>query len=103
MVLRPQTAQRTRTPLSRWPLVDEILILLPVVVVIGTEPTKAIWIVAFAIGASVVVIPYLFFMGDGASTTIPLVLAMTYGEGRRGTRTPSDRNTARTLVRPSST
>jgi VIT1/CCC1 family predicted Fe2+/Mn2+ transporter len=32
--------------------------------------------VAFAIGASVVVIPYLFFMGDGASTTIPLVLAV---------------------------
>jgi len=33
--------------------------------------------IAFAIGASVVVIPYLFFMGDGASSTIPLVLAMT--------------------------
>jgi VIT1/CCC1 family predicted Fe2+/Mn2+ transporter len=32
--------------------------------------------VAFAIGASVVVIPYLFFMGTGASTTIPLVLAV---------------------------
>lgn len=32
--------------------------------------------IAFAIGASVVVIPYLFFMGDGASTTIPLVLAI---------------------------
>jgi len=32
--------------------------------------------VAFAIGASVVVIPYLFFMGDGASTTIPLALAV---------------------------
>ena len=32
--------------------------------------------VAFAIGASVVVIPYLFFMGEGASTTIPLVLAV---------------------------
>jgi len=33
--------------------------------------------VAFAIGASVVVIPYLFFMSPGASTTIPLVLAIT--------------------------
>jgi VIT1/CCC1 family predicted Fe2+/Mn2+ transporter len=33
--------------------------------------------VAFAIGASVVVIPYLFFMAPGASTTIPLVLAIT--------------------------
>ena len=32
--------------------------------------------VAFAIGASVVVIPYLFFMGPDASTTIPLVLAV---------------------------
>ena len=32
--------------------------------------------VAFAIGASVVVIPYLFFLGDGASTTIPLALAI---------------------------
>jgi len=32
--------------------------------------------VAFAIGASVVVIPYLFFMGEGASTTVPLVLAV---------------------------
>lgn len=32
--------------------------------------------VAFAIGASVVVIPYLFFMGEGASTTIPLVIAV---------------------------
>ena len=32
--------------------------------------------VAFAIGASVVVLPYLFFMGTGASTTIPLVLAV---------------------------
>lgn len=31
---------------------------------------------AFAIGASVVVIPYLFFMGTDASTTIPLVLAV---------------------------
>ena len=34
--------------------------------------------VAFAIGASVVVIPYLFFMGTGASTTIPLVLAVAF-------------------------
>jgi VIT1/CCC1 family predicted Fe2+/Mn2+ transporter len=33
--------------------------------------------VAFAIGASVVVIPYLFFMAPGASTTIPLVIAIT--------------------------
>ncbi len=33
--------------------------------------------VAFAIGASVVVIPYLFFMADGASTAIPLALAVT--------------------------
>ena len=32
--------------------------------------------IAFAIGASVVVIPYLFFMGDGASTTIPLIIAV---------------------------
>lgn len=32
--------------------------------------------VAFAIGASVVVIPYLFFMGDGASTIAPLVIAV---------------------------
>jgi VIT1/CCC1 family predicted Fe2+/Mn2+ transporter len=32
--------------------------------------------IAFAIGASVVVIPYLFFMSPGASTTIPLVLAI---------------------------
>jgi VIT1/CCC1 family predicted Fe2+/Mn2+ transporter len=32
--------------------------------------------IAFAIGASVVVIPYLFFMGEGASSTIPLVLAV---------------------------
>lgn len=31
---------------------------------------------AFALGASVVVIPYLFFMGQGASTTAPLVLAI---------------------------
>ena len=28
-------------------------------------------------GASVVVIPYLFFMGDGASTTVPLILAIS--------------------------
>jgi len=33
---------------------------------------------SFAIGASVVVIPYLFFTGDGASTTIPLILAITF-------------------------
>lgn len=33
--------------------------------------------IAFAIGASVVVIPYLFFMGDGASTTVPLILAIS--------------------------
>lgn len=33
--------------------------------------------VAFAIGASVVVIPYLFFMAPGASTTIPLIIAIT--------------------------
>jgi VIT1/CCC1 family predicted Fe2+/Mn2+ transporter len=32
--------------------------------------------IAFAIGASVVVIPYLFFMAPGASTTIPLTLAV---------------------------
>lgn len=32
--------------------------------------------VAFAIGASVVVIPYLFFMGEGASTTAPLIIAV---------------------------
>lgn len=32
--------------------------------------------VAFAIGASVVVLPYLFFLGSGASATIPLVLAI---------------------------
>ena len=32
--------------------------------------------VAFAIGASVVVIPYLFFMGEGASTIAPLVIAV---------------------------
>ena len=34
--------------------------------------------VAFAIGASVVVIPYLFFMGPDASTTLPLALAITF-------------------------
>jgi VIT1/CCC1 family predicted Fe2+/Mn2+ transporter len=33
--------------------------------------------VAFAIGASVVVIPYLFFMSPGASTTVPLAIAVT--------------------------
>ena len=33
--------------------------------------------VAFAIGASVVVIPYLFFMAPGASTTVPLAIAIT--------------------------
>ncbi len=33
---------------------------------------------AFAIGASVVVIPYLFFIGEGASTTAPLVLAVVF-------------------------
>jgi VIT1/CCC1 family predicted Fe2+/Mn2+ transporter len=32
--------------------------------------------VAFAIGASVVVIPYLFFLGEGASSTTPLILAV---------------------------
>ena len=32
--------------------------------------------VAFAIGASVVVLPYLFFTGSGASTTVPLMLAI---------------------------
>lgn len=32
--------------------------------------------VAFAIGASVIVIPYLFFMGEGASTTAPLIIAV---------------------------
>ena len=32
--------------------------------------------VAFAIGASVVVLPYLFFMGDGASTTAPLIISV---------------------------
>ena len=33
--------------------------------------------IAFAIGASVVVIPYLFFIPEGSSTTIPLVLAIS--------------------------
>lgn len=33
--------------------------------------------IAFAIGASVVVIPYLFFLGDGASTITPLVLSIS--------------------------
>ena len=33
--------------------------------------------IAFAIGASVVVVPYLFFLGTGASTMIPVVLAIT--------------------------
>ncbi len=33
--------------------------------------------VAFAIGASVVVIPYLFFLGDDASTTTPAIIAVT--------------------------
>ncbi len=32
--------------------------------------------VAFAIGASVVVLPYLFFLSDGASSTIPLAIAV---------------------------
>lgn len=32
--------------------------------------------IAFAIGASVVVLPYLFFLGTDASATIPLVLAV---------------------------
>lgn len=32
--------------------------------------------IAFAVGASVVVIPYLFFMGVGASTTTPLVISI---------------------------
>ena len=32
--------------------------------------------VAFAIGASVVVLPYLFFLSPGASTTLPLVIAV---------------------------
>ena len=31
---------------------------------------------AFAIGASIVVIPYLFFTAPGASTTVPLVIAI---------------------------
>ena len=33
---------------------------------------------AFAIGASVVVLPYLFFRASDASTTVPLVLAITF-------------------------
>jgi len=33
--------------------------------------------IAFAIGASLVVIPYLFFIPAGSSTTIPLVLAIS--------------------------
>ena len=33
--------------------------------------------IAFAIGASIVVIPYLFFTAPGASQTIPLVIAIT--------------------------
>ena len=43
------------------------------------SPTKAAVssFVAFAIGASVVVLPYLFFLGDGASTTVPLALAIS--------------------------
>ena len=32
---------------------------------------------AFAIGAIVVVLPYLFFLGEGASATMPLVLAIS--------------------------
>lgn len=32
--------------------------------------------IAFTIGASVVVVPYLFFLGAGASTTIPLVISI---------------------------
>lgn len=32
---------------------------------------------AFAIGAIVVVLPYLFFLGEGASPTVPLVLAIS--------------------------
>lgn len=31
---------------------------------------------AFAIGASICVLPFLFFLGDGASTTLPIVLAV---------------------------
>ncbi len=34
--------------------------------------------VAFAIGACVAVVPYLFFMAPGASTTVPLVLAILF-------------------------
>lgn len=32
--------------------------------------------IAFAIGASIVVLPYLFYLGDGASTTMPLFIAV---------------------------
>jgi VIT1/CCC1 family predicted Fe2+/Mn2+ transporter len=32
--------------------------------------------IAFAIGASICVLPFLFFLGDGASTTIPIVIAV---------------------------
>ncbi len=43
------------------------------------SPTKAALssFIAFAIGASVVVVPYLFFMGEGASTSVPLILAIS--------------------------
>ena len=34
--------------------------------------------IAFAIGASVVVLPYLFFTGPTASTSIPLILAISF-------------------------
>jgi len=34
--------------------------------------------VAFAIGACVAVVPYLFFLAPGASTTVPLVLAIVF-------------------------
>jgi VIT1/CCC1 family predicted Fe2+/Mn2+ transporter len=44
---------------------------------LGSPMKAAIFsFVAFAIGASVVVIPYLFFMGEGASTTAPLIIAV---------------------------
>lgn len=33
--------------------------------------------IAFAIGASVVVIPYLFFMSEGASSSVPLIMAIS--------------------------
>jgi VIT1/CCC1 family predicted Fe2+/Mn2+ transporter len=32
--------------------------------------------IAFAIGASICVLPFLFFLGDGASTMIPIVIAV---------------------------